>query len=197
MPTADELKDTGVHQFMQGDYEQAVETFRQATAAYEQAGQADMVAEMQVNLGLALHSIGKSEEALEQMKTAHTVFAGMGDKHRSAQALGNMARVYARLGNTEQAITNYREASAAFMDLGDEESYGQTVLAIADLQLRSGKLMQAAATYEVGLDYVKNPNARQKLMKKLLGVRNRFMGTGVPKPEGAGDKETPDKEKQP
>jgi tetratricopeptide (TPR) repeat protein len=187
MPTGEELKQQGVEQFTQGDYEDAAETFKQAIAIYEDEGQGDMVAEMQVNLGLALHSMGESEPALEQMNMAHAVFAQINDQHRVAQCLGNMARVYAKLGNTEQAMTNYREASALFMELGDEENYGQTVLAIADLQMRSGQLMKAAATFEVGLDYVKNPTGRQKMMKKLLGVRNRLTGQGAPKVEDGND----------
>jgi tetratricopeptide (TPR) repeat protein len=123
------------------------------------------------------------EAALDQMNQALAVFTQINDDHRRAQVLGNMARVYAKLGNSEQALTNYREASAIFIDEGDEQNYGETVLAIADLQFRSGHMMQAAATYEVGLEYIKNPNARQKMMKKLLGVRNKISGTGVPKPD--------------
>jgi tetratricopeptide (TPR) repeat protein len=180
MPTADALKDQGIQEYMEGDYETAAETFRQAVVLYEDAGAADLVAEMQVNLGLALHSQGEHAAALEQMNMAHQVFVQMNDTLRTAQALGNMARVYAKMGNSEQAITNYREAAGMFMELGDEESYGQTVLAIADLELRSGQVMKAAATYEVGLDYVKQPNTRQKMMKKLLGLRNRMTGGGVP-----------------
>lgn len=192
MSTANELKDKGVKQYMQGDYELAETTFREAAAQYEDDGAADMVAEMQVNLGLTLHSLGQHEEALEQMTMALEVFRQMNDQHRMAQALGNMARVYAKTGNTEQATTNYREASAIFLELNDEDNYGQTVLAIADLQLRSGKLMQAAATYEVGLDYIKKPNARQKMMKKLLGVRNRLTGGGLPPKEDTQEEDTGD-----
>jgi tetratricopeptide (TPR) repeat protein len=191
MPTGEELKNKGVAQFMQGDYEDAADTFKQAIAAYEGESKSDMVAEMQVNLGLALHSMGESEQALEQMNMAHAVFAQINDQSRTAQVLGNMARVYAKLGNSEQAMTNYREASALFMELGDEENYGQTVLAIADLQMRSGQLMKAAATFEVGLDYIKNPTGRQKMMKRLLGVRNKLTGQGVAKGEG-GDSEGSD-----
>jgi tetratricopeptide (TPR) repeat protein len=191
MPTADELKDQGVQYYMQRDYEQAVETFRQAAAAYEDDGTADMAAEMQVNLGLALHALGERDEALEQMNMARAVFEQMDDQHRLAQVLGNMARVYAKSGNSEQAITNYREASAIFLELDDEENYGQTVMAIADLQFRSGQLMKAAATYEVGLDYIENPNARQRVMKGLLGLRNRITGGGVPRAGDADDHAAP------
>jgi len=183
MPTGDELKEKGVQQFMQGDYEDAAATFREAIAAYESAGANDMVAEMRVNLGLALHSVGEHEPALDQMNQALAVFTQINDEHRRAQVLGNMARVYAKMGNSEQAMTNYREASSIFIEQGDEQNYGETVLAIADLEFRSGQLMKADSTYEVGLDYIKNPNARQKMMKKLLGVRNKISGTSVPKTE--------------
>ncbi len=178
MATADDLKDQGIKQFMQQDYAQAADTFRAARSAYAGDGDEVMAAEMQVNLGLALHALGESRQALEEMSAAHAVFQARADTHRLAQVLGNMARVYARLGNTEQAVTNYREASALFLEAGDEENYGQTVLAIADLQLRSGQVTQATATYEIGLDYVKNPNARQKMMRSLLGLRNRLTGQG-------------------
>ncbi len=176
MATADELKDQGIQQFQQRDYEQAAETFRAARAAYEAAGQGDMAAEMRVNLGLALHGLDAADDALAEMTAARDFFQAQNDPHRLAQVLGNMGRVYAKLGNTEQALTSYREASALFIESGDEENYGQTVLAIADLQLRSGNPTQAAATYEVGLDYIQHPNARQKLMKNLLGLRNRLTG---------------------
>jgi tetratricopeptide (TPR) repeat protein len=189
MPTGDELKDKGVDQYMRGDLDEAVETFRAAIDAYEDAGAADMVAEMQVNLGLALHMLGQSEEALKQMNMAHQVFLQMGDQNRTAQALGNMARVYAKLGNTEQALTNYREASALFIELGDENNYGETVMAIADLQFRSGQLMTAAATAEVALEYIKNPNARQKVMKRMLAFRNKMTGGGLPPASAGSDDE--------
>jgi tetratricopeptide (TPR) repeat protein len=110
------------------------------------------------------------------MNIAHAVFQQINDDSRTAQVLGNMARVYAKMGNTEQAITYYREASALFNELGDEENYGQTVLAIADLQMRSGNIMQAGAMFEVGLDYVEKPNARQRVLKRLLGVPYRMLG---------------------
>jgi hypothetical protein len=50
--------------------------------------------------------------------------------------------------------------------------------------------MQAAATYEVGLEYVQHPSTRQKLMKKLLGVRNKVMGGGLPSAEKPDDDST-------
>ena len=81
------------------------------------------------------------------------------------------------MGNTEQAITNYHEASARFMELGDEglpNRDGDCRLAASQ---RQGDA--AAETYEVGLEYVKQPNARQRLMKRLLSMRDKISGTGI------------------
>ncbi len=189
MTHADDLKQQGIKQFMEQDYELAVDTFRQAIDAYQADGAQDMVAEMKVNLGLALHSMGDSEEALKPMADAYATFVELQDKHRTAQVLGNMARVYAKLGNSEQALTNYREASAMFMEVGDEENYGQTLLAIADLHLRNGNAMLAAATFEMGLDHIKHPTARQRMMKQLMKVRGKIEGrlTGGTAAEGDED----------
>ncbi|WP_119067272.1 tetratricopeptide repeat protein [Aggregatilinea lenta] len=176
MATANDLKELGIKQFMEQDYEEAAETFRKAIAAYETDGVADMVAEMKVNLGLALHSSGDSESALEPMADAYDTFSEMQDKHRLAQVLGNMARIYAKLDNSEQALTNYREASAMFQEVGDEENYGQTLLAIADLHLRNGNAMLAASVFEMGLDHIEHPTTRQRMMKQLMKVRGRIEG---------------------
>lgn len=176
MTHGDDLKQQGIKQFMEQDYEVAADTFRQAIDAYQADGAQDLVAEMQVNLGLALHSIGDSEAALEPMGAAYATFVELQDKHRTAQVLGNIARVYAKLGNSEQALTNYREASALFMEVDDEENYGQTMLAIADLHLRSGNAILAAATFEMGLEHIKHPTARQRMMKQLMKVRGKIEG---------------------
>ena len=49
MTHADDLKQQGIKQFMEQDYELAVDTFRQAIDAYQADGAQDMVAEMKVN----------------------------------------------------------------------------------------------------------------------------------------------------
>jgi tetratricopeptide (TPR) repeat protein len=110
------------------------------------------------------------------MEEGLTVFREQEDKHREAQALGNLALAYSKQGNDEQATTLYREAAALFREAGDDDNYGETVLALADLQFKSGDLMQAVATFEAGLDHIRNPSQRQKMAKQLLVVKNRLLG---------------------
>ncbi len=88
--------------------------------------------------------------------------------------------MYAAQGNTEQAMTCYRQAADTFLELGEDELYGQTLLALGDLQMRKGKFMAGAATYEVGLESVKDLSPTQKVLKGLMGIRRRLTGMGAP-----------------
>jgi hypothetical protein len=44
------------------------------------------------------------------------------------------------------------------------------------LQVRDGKLGAGAATYEAGLSELDNLSAGQRVLKGLIGIRNRLMG---------------------
>lgn len=191
--TASELQEQGIDLFMRHDYEAAADVFRQAQEAYQGEGRRDMAAEMQVNLGLVNRSLGNFDSAVELMNEARQVFAELQDRSREAQVIGNLGGVYMAQGNTEQAATLYREAADTFRDMGDGERYGQTLLAIADIQFKSGKLMQAAATYEIALDHISEPSFRQKLMKQIIGIKNKLVGGGAPPAEA--EAETADEEK--
>lgn len=178
--TASELQEQGIELFMRHDYEAAADVFRLAQEAYLAEGKRDMAAEMQVNLGLVGRSLGNYDSAVELMNEARQIFAELQDKSREAQVIGNLGGVYMAQGNTEQAATLYREAADTFRDMGDGERYGQTLLAIADIQFKAGKLMQAAATYEIALDHISEPSFRQKLMKQIIGIKNKLVGGGAP-----------------
>jgi tetratricopeptide (TPR) repeat protein len=94
--------------------------------------------------------------------------------------LGNMGGVYAALDDKEQAYQCYRQAADIFQDLGEKKLYGETLVAMGDLQFRDGKVMAGAATYEVGLEQLDELSASQKVIKGLIGMRNRLMGGGKP-----------------
>jgi tetratricopeptide (TPR) repeat protein len=176
MATASELQQQGIKLFQQRDYEAAARIFQQAYEAYVGEGKRDMAAEMQSNIGLVHRALGEYQQALEVMQGALLTFQEIGDQLRSAQALGNLGGVYVALSDKEQAYNCYRQAADIFEALGEKKFYGETMLAMADLQVKEGKLMQGAATYEVGLENLDQLSASQKILKGLLGFRNRLTG---------------------
>lgn len=178
MSTGSELQIKATRLFESGKYDQAAEAFTEAISAFEAEDNNQLANEMRVNLGLARREAGDYEGAVTDMQAGLAYFRESGDRLREAQTLGNMALVYAKLDDNEQAQTMYREAAAIFKELEEDDYYGETILALGDLQFRSGDLIAALGTFEVGLDYVRNKNHRQKIMKQLLVLKNRMTGMG-------------------
>ncbi|MDX2161277.1 MAG: tetratricopeptide repeat protein [bacterium] len=174
--SAQALQEQGVKLFKDKEYEAAARTFRQAQEQYEAAGAADMAAEMLVNIGLVHRALGESQQALDLMQEALSIFQDKNDQLRVAKVLGNMGGVYAALGDKEQAYSAYRSAADIFQALGEKQLYGETLVAMGDLQVRDGKLGAGAATYEVGLENLGELSGTQKILKGLIGIRNRFTG---------------------
>ncbi len=177
MATAQELQDQGVKLFQQKDYEAASKIFHKASDEYEAEGKRDMVAEMQTNIGLVHRVLGEHQQALDMMQNALSIFQELQDPMRAAKVLGNMGGVYAALGDKEQAYNCYRQAADIFEEQGEKKLYGETLIAMGDLQVRDGKLMVGAATYEAGLEQLEQLNTSQKVIKGLLGVRNKLIGS--------------------
>lgn len=176
MSSAQQLQEQGVKLFKQRDYEAAARTFQEAAVAYEAAGDALLAAEMQVNIGLVHRSLGENQPALDAMQPALETFQNANDELRVAMVLGNMGGVYAALGDKEQAYNCYRQAADIFKDRGENKMYGETLVAMGDLQMRDGKLMSGAATYEAGLENLGELSASQKMIKGLMGFRNKLTG---------------------
>ena len=176
MSTAQELQEQGVKLFHQKEYESAVRLFRQAEEAYEGENQLDLSAEMKTNIGLVHRALGENQQALDMMQDALRTFQSMSDQLRTAKVLGNMGGVYAALGDKEQAYNSYRQAADLFQELGEKKLHGETLVAMADLQVREGKIMSGAATYEVGLSELDSLSPSQKMLKGLIGIRNKLTG---------------------
>lgn len=176
MTDAQQLQEQGVKLFRQRDYEAAARAFQQAQSAYEADGQLLLAAEMQTNIGLVHRALGENQQALDIMQEALQAFQEANDNLRVAKAMGNLGGVYAAIGDKEQAFNCYRQAADIFKELNEKTLYGETLIAMGDLQMRDGKLMSGAATYEVGLESLDQLSASQKMIKGLMGIRNKLSG---------------------
>ncbi len=180
MATAKELQEQGILLFDKHDYEAAVRAFSQSKDAYEEAKQPDMVAEMQVNIGLVHRALGENQQALELMQAAVRTFQEQSDTLRTAQAQGNLGGVYAALGDKDKAHHAYRQAADTFRDSGENQMYARTLLAIGGMQLRAGEIFKGVATFKVAYEFLDNLSPTQKIIQSLFNLINRISGTPVP-----------------
>jgi tetratricopeptide (TPR) repeat protein len=174
--SAQEAQEQGVKLFRQKEYEAAARLFRQAQELYEAGGQRDMAAEMMTNIGLIHRALGENQQALDVMQQALIVFQELEDVLRAAKVMGNLGGVFVALGDREQAYNCYRQAADVFQELGEKALHGETLLAMSQLQIKEGKLNVAAATYEAGLSELDQLTPSQRLLKGLIGFRNRLTG---------------------
>lgn len=179
MNEAKALQERGVKLYQQKEFEEAARVFRQAQEQYAAAGQRDLVAEMQTNIGLVHRALGEHQQALDVMNQALRTFQEMEDPLRAAQVLGNMGGVFNELGDKEQAYNCYRQAADVFHELGEKKLHAETLLAMGALQVRDGKIWQGAATYEAGLEEMEQLSPTQRILKGLIGFRNRIIGGGM------------------
>jgi tetratricopeptide (TPR) repeat protein len=176
MTSANELKEQGVVLFNQHDYESAARQFQQARDLFEAENDADMVAEMDVNIGLVHRSLGENQQALEYMEKGLEHFQKQEDAFRTAQVLGNLGGVYAAINDTERAHDAYRQAADTFRNLEEKELYSQTLIALGRLQFGSGKWLEGATTYRIGLEALDNLTFPQRIIKFLSGIISRLGG---------------------
>lgn len=175
---AKKLQDKGIAAYQKKNYEQAVQFFNQAQAAYEQAGTRDKAVEMQVNIGLVHRALGENQQALDIMTGALSVFQEMGDALRAAQVLGNMGGVYAALGDHEQAYNCYIQAADTFQELGEKKMHADTLIAISTLQVKERKFIAGADTYEEGMKGLEKLSPQQRVLRWAMRRRNQVMKRG-------------------
>lgn len=178
MSNAQELQAQGVKLYHEKEYEAARRVFEQAADAYVAEGRKDLAAEMQTNIGLIHRALGEYQPALDVMREALTTFESLNDAKHAAMVLGNMGGVYEKLNDKEQAYQCYRRAVDVFQELGEKQLLAETLKALGALQVEDGKIGVGAATYEEGLKLSDNLTARQKLIKGLIGIRNKISGGG-------------------
>ena len=91
-----------IHQ-LQGDYEQALETYRDALEDMIELKNRAGIAVMRGNMGVTYDALGNYEEALAQYEKALAEKEALGDQVGTAMTLGNIGEVHQHRGELETA----------------------------------------------------------------------------------------------
>jgi tetratricopeptide (TPR) repeat protein len=169
--TSQELADKAKQTYRVGDYSQAAQAFAEAASAYASSGDSLMSAEMKNNQSVALLLSGEAQAALEAVEGTETIFADSKDYRRQGMALANQASALQALKHMQDAIEYYKRAADTLETANEGDLRADVMQLLATLYLRRLKLYDAVITLQSGLAGVKNPTAKQRLMKKILFVR--------------------------
>lgn len=177
-----ELGREGEAAYRRGEAAAAERLFLAAAEAYHSAGQADMALEMQNNRSVALLDAGQAAQALELAAMCAAEFGQLGDRRRQALALGNQAAALEALNRLEEAESLYQQAADWLKQQGDDQTRLYVMQAISKLQFRRGQQLQALATMQAGVEGLKKPSLKQKLLKRLLRLPMNSLGVSRPTP---------------
>jgi len=166
-----EIADQAKHTYQAGNYQAAILAFAEAASAYSHVGDSSMCAEMKNNQSVALLRDKQAQAAFDAAQGTDVIFAEAGDTRRQGIALTNQGSALEALKHFKEAIEFYTSASNALDQAGEGDLRLEVMQLLSALYLRRFKFMDAIIALQSGLAAVKNPTAKQRLMKKLLFFR--------------------------
>ena len=172
----EELKEFGLHQFQQGQYAQAVETFTTAVSAYHDIGDENGRAEMLNNIGVTQRTRKKNQEAIEAFNEAMSIFQEQGDLHKLAQTQANLADLYQFTKQQNKAARYYSDAAATFAQLGDKQKQSQVLRTYSLMRMRQGNWMEALMRMEESLSVRPHLGPFRWLFRAVLRFALGLMG---------------------
>lgn len=170
-----QLTREGQTAYQRGDYAAAAQAFQAASQSYKTAGDTRNAAEADNNASVAFLQAGQPQAALQVVEGTPAIFAAASDFHRQALALGNYAAALEAAGRLDEAVDAYQQSAGLLKQTGDDTLRLSVMQSLSTLQLRTGRQLQALATMQAGLDDVKRPSPKQRMLKKLLRVPFQMM----------------------
>jgi tetratricopeptide (TPR) repeat protein len=165
----------GTSAYQKGKFEEAAQAFHAARRAYEAVGDMLNAGEMANNCSVACLQAGNAAAALQELDGIESVFAQAKDLRRQGMTVGNRAAALEALGRLEEAGEAYFESAGLLQQAGEDQLRVSVMQSLSGLQLRTGKQLQALVTMQQGLDEVKKPSPRQRVLKRLLSVPFEMM----------------------
>lgn len=164
--------------YLKGDFLVAAHLFEQAVQEYTTQSDPLAAAEMANNQSVALLKGGDASNALRVAEGTDQVFAQANDLTRQAGALGNQAAALEALSHLKEALEHYQHCNQLLKQIGDIERRVFVLKSISALQLRMGKRLEAMASMAAALDIQKNLSFKEKILKILLQLPFKFLGSG-------------------
>lgn len=166
--TPKESSKAGNSSYKKGEYIKAAQHFEDAAQGFDVHEKTSEAAEMRNNQSVALLQAGDANEALQAAVGTDGIFANAAETRLQAMALGNIAAALDELDRYEEAEETYLRSAKIFDNIGEDKLRANVMQSLSKLQLRTGRQLQALATMQSGVDEIKRPNLRQRMLKKLL-----------------------------
>jgi CHAT domain-containing protein len=146
----------GRAQYMSGNYQDALQSLKQARADAASSNDPALTAFCDDFLGRTYSALNDPAAALSHFQSALNGYAKAGNKMESSRTLALMGQVYQQQGKVEKARSNYQMALQAFHALADRINESATLHALGSLELRENDLDTAANYLRQSIEVTEN-----------------------------------------
>lgn len=161
--------------YKQGDYVAAARAFEAAAQGYQSLEDKLSVAEMYNNSSVAYLQAGDGDSALRVVLGTPEIFSEAGDGLRHGMALGNLGAALEAVGRLDEAIQAYQQSAELLKQADETDMRARVMQSLSALQLRTGHQLEALASMQAGLDGLKKPSPRQRVLRKLLDMPSKVI----------------------
>lgn len=173
--TAAKLHEAGVTCFRHGDYQEALQKFKDALAL---APAPKQQAEIKNDLGVTYKELGDFSAAYAALNEAMAQFVALNDKQGQARTLGNRGAVLEADDKPDDAVEVYKQSAALFEESGESEMAMYVWQAVSRLRMKQKQYIAAIGAYEEGIENMPKSSLKRKIMQQILKVPGSLMGGG-------------------
>ncbi len=165
-----QLADEGQAAYRNNQFLSAAKFYQAAAEGFKASGDEINAAEMANDCSVAYLKGGEAAHALEAAQGTEETFAAAGNIKQQAIAIGNQAAALKDLKRVDDALGAYQKSAELLKQAGETELRAYVMQSISSLQLRQRKYLEAYATMRAGIEGVKKPNLRQRVLKLLIQI---------------------------
>jgi len=164
--------DEGKQAYNEGDYETAVEAFRQAREVWRQVGDKYAEADALMSEGLAHLRMKRYKEAEAALREALEIFSQIEAPEGQATAMGNLGTLLYKLGRYDEAIDYLDQAAVLFAQIGEQRREMESLQMLSRIFLQKRDWLNALLVYDRLLQKI--PPRELKPSQKLLRFLNKI-----------------------
>ena len=168
----------GMIHYLRGEYDEALEKYKQSMEIDKRIGNQLGIATALNNIAIILMNKGEYDEALEKYRQSMEIKKKLGDQRGIAQTLHNIAIIHQDKGEYDEALEKYRQSMEINEKLGDQRGIAQTLHNIAMIHQDKGEYDEALEKYKQSMDIKKKLGDQRGIAQTLHNIATIHQNKG-------------------
>ena len=164
------MSNLGITYDLSGQYQQALNLYRQALSIAHEIGNRTMELTTIGNLGITFHNLGRYQQAIYSFQQHLAMSDEIGDQIGKKNALGNLGMTYASLGQYQQAIDFFQQSLKLGQEIGFRAGEVRSLISLGVIYDDLGQFQQAINFLQQALKIAHELNYRHAEGSILLNL---------------------------